>query len=72
MLFGGFFLNADNVPNYFIWFESLSFVKYAFRLTINFLLGGLSFYCKESDLRDVPVFASVPRASSSRAIVRQI
>lgn len=30
MLFSGFFLNTASVPDYFIWLEHVSFVKYAF------------------------------------------
>ncbi|XP_052245961.1 protein white-like [Dreissena polymorpha] len=28
-MFGGFFLNADSIPKYFIWLEYLSWFKYA-------------------------------------------
>jgi ATP-binding cassette subfamily G (WHITE) protein 1/ATP-binding cassette subfamily G (WHITE) protein 2 len=30
MLFSGFFLNTSSVPDYFIWLEHVSFMKYAF------------------------------------------
>lgn len=48
MLFGGFFLNSSSVPNYFIWLEYLSFIRYAFRAGCNaiFTLGDpLTFQC---------------------------
>ncbi|KAF0686053.1 Aste57867_22147 [Aphanomyces stellatus] len=31
VLFGGLFINADNTPNYFIWLEYISPLKYAYR-----------------------------------------
>lgn len=39
MLFSGFFLNADNIPVYFIWLEYASFMKYAFRAAVNAVFG---------------------------------
>lgn len=55
MLFGGFFLNADNTPVYFIWLQYLSFLSYAFRAVMNKSLEGLSFWCKPADFRALPV-----------------
>jgi ABC-type multidrug transport system permease subunit len=54
MLFGGLFLNSANVPDYVLWLEYLSFIKYAFRITINTILEGDSYFCRQGDLRDVP------------------
>jgi ABC-type multidrug transport system permease subunit len=34
MIFGGFFLNSESVPLYFIWLEKISFLRYAFENVI--------------------------------------
>lgn len=52
MLFSGFFLNADNIPKYFIWLEYASFLKYGFRGAINSIFGTVEhiFTCKPDEL----------------------
>jgi len=51
MLFAGFFINTNSIPNWLDWLEYLSFVKYAFRATMNLILEGQIFTCSSTDLR---------------------
>jgi len=50
MLFGGYFLNGVNIPNYFIWIEYLSFLKYSFSALMQNEFDGLTFTCTQSQL----------------------
>jgi len=53
MVFAGFFLNSNSVPDWLVWLEDISPLKYAFRATMNVVLAGLPLYCQYSDLREV-------------------
>lgn len=49
MVFSGFFVNSNSVPDYFIWIQYISFINYGFQaLTIN-EFQGLTFQCKEDE-----------------------
>lgn len=58
MLFGGFVLNADNTPVYFVWIQYLSFFFYGFRVMMNVVLNDQNFWCKASDFRPLPVLSA--------------
>eukprot|EP00761_Pharyngomonas_kirbyi_P004435 gb/GECH01004440.1/.p1 GENE.gb/GECH01004440.1/~~gb/GECH01004440.1/.p1 ORF type:complete len:738 (+),score=196.21 gb/GECH01004440.1/:1-2214(+) len=48
MLFGGFYLNSENIPDYFIWIEYTSFIKYGFEIFVVNEFDGLTFECPSS------------------------
>eukprot|EP01012_Entosiphon_sulcatum_P063485 TRINITY_DN90_c0_g1_i1.p1 TRINITY_DN90_c0_g1~~TRINITY_DN90_c0_g1_i1.p1 ORF type:complete len:634 (-),score=168.02 TRINITY_DN90_c0_g1_i1:856-2757(-) len=49
-LFGGFFLSPAILPNYFLWLDAISYVKYTYvGISLN-ELKGLKLYCKASEL----------------------
>lgn len=50
MLFGGFYINAANIPPYFIWIHYLSLFKYAYEALIVNEFQNLPFYCEDSEL----------------------
>jgi len=45
MLFGGFFLNSDTIPVYYIWLKYISFFKYAYEILMHNEFTGLEFSC---------------------------
>jgi len=47
MLFGGFYLNSDNIPVYYIWLKYLSFFKYTYEILMDNELRGLQFDCPD-------------------------
>ena len=55
MLFSGFFLNANSVPNYFTWLEHISFMKYAFAGASIAIFQDNTFHCVGNQFRDVVV-----------------
>jgi len=54
MIFSGFFINSDSIPNWLSWLEYISPLKYAFRSGVNNMFLGQKFTCDQSDLRQVP------------------
>jgi hypothetical protein len=56
MIFGGLFLNADNVPKYLIWLERVSFFKYGYMGLMRNEHLGASYYCKPGTLSFIYVF----------------
>lgn len=50
LLFGGFYINVGNIPDYFAWLEWTSFVKYAFVAVMRTEFQGLVLRCTESQL----------------------
>jgi len=49
MIFSGFFINSKNVPNYFIWCEYVSFMKYAFAGMVYNELTDQTFTCSDDE-----------------------
>eukprot|EP00050_Salpingoeca_kvevrii_P011111 m.12819 g.12819 ORF g.12819 m.12819 type:complete len:185 (+) comp3261_c0_seq2:1468-2022(+) len=48
MLFGGFYINVESIPDWLIWLESISFIKYAYQaLLVNEFDGG-TYSCEEA------------------------
>jgi len=47
MLFGGFFLNSDNIPIYYIWLKYMSFFKYVYEVLMYNEMQGLQFDCSD-------------------------
>lgn len=47
MLFGGFYINVNNIPVYFIWVYYISFFRYGFEALASNELTGLTFTCAE-------------------------
>ena len=54
MLFGGFYVNTDNIPVYYIWLYYLSFFNYSFQILCYNEFGGwgepLQFECSSSQI----------------------
>uniref|UniRef100_A0A6B2L0A8 ABC transporter domain-containing protein n=1 Tax=Arcella intermedia TaxID=1963864 RepID=A0A6B2L0A8_9EUKA len=48
MIFGGFFLNADNIPSYYVWLKYLSFFKWTYEVLLVNEMKGLHFTCTGS------------------------
>ena len=45
LLMGGFYVQTDNIPSYFKWVESISYLKYAYRALMVNEFSGLSLSC---------------------------
>jgi hypothetical protein len=58
MMFAGFFLNASNIPVYFIWLEYISFMRYSFGGAATAIFSGQTFYCKPDQFRLDPTTGS--------------
>jgi ATP-binding cassette subfamily G (WHITE) protein 2 len=48
-LFGGFFLPPASLPNYYVWLDALSYVKYAYTAISQSQLSGMMFTCGPAD-----------------------
>jgi len=49
MIFSGFFINSSNVPDYFIWCQYISFMKYAFQAMVYTQFENQTFTCKDDE-----------------------
>eukprot|EP01118_Nematostelium_gracile_P014681 TRINITY_DN5780_c0_g1_i1.p1 TRINITY_DN5780_c0_g1~~TRINITY_DN5780_c0_g1_i1.p1 ORF type:complete len:650 (-),score=148.57 TRINITY_DN5780_c0_g1_i1:3-1952(-) len=49
VIFSGYFINSETVPDYFIWVEYISFLKYGFRAVAVNELRGLQLTCAEDE-----------------------
>ena len=47
ILFGGFYANSDNIPNWIGWLENLSFIKWAFTALVINEFEDRTFRCDE-------------------------
>jgi ATP-binding cassette subfamily G (WHITE) protein 2 len=45
LLFGGFYIQTDSIPSYFKWVESISYLKYSYRVLMVNEFSGLSLEC---------------------------
>mmetsp|Transcript_12407 Transcript_12407/g.21004 ORF Transcript_12407/g.21004 Transcript_12407/m.21004 type:complete len:659 (+) Transcript_12407:234-2210(+) len=52
LIFGGFFINTNSIPVYFIWLQYLSFFKYSYEAAIVNEFTGLTFTCDASVQRN--------------------
>lgn len=49
MLFGGFYVNVENIPGWLVWIEVFSFIKYAYAgLIVNEFAGATDFECEQN------------------------
>eukprot|EP01087_Luapelamoeba_hula_P000440 TRINITY_DN1032_c0_g1_i1.p1 TRINITY_DN1032_c0_g1~~TRINITY_DN1032_c0_g1_i1.p1 ORF type:complete len:776 (-),score=126.55 TRINITY_DN1032_c0_g1_i1:171-2498(-) len=52
MLFGGFFLNSGNIPEWLVWLKYLSLFKYGFEILVLNEFEGLTFTCSSSERKN--------------------
>jgi hypothetical protein len=50
MLFGGFYLNKDNIGPWFIWIHYMSFIKYSYEALVFNEFSNETFVCRTSEL----------------------
>jgi len=50
VLFGGFFLNQNSTPKYFIWIQYISFFYYTMEIVTVNEFNGQKFYCKPDEI----------------------
>jgi len=50
MIFSGFYANSNAIPDYFIWAEYISLIKYGFNVAANVEFTGLVIKCSASEL----------------------
>lgn len=49
LLFGGFYVNSNNIPIYYQWIHYISFFKYGYEILVKNEFTGLTFTCKDSE-----------------------
>jgi len=49
MLFGGFFLNTNNIPYWLTWVQYFSLFKYGYQIVVHNEFHGLTFFCSEGE-----------------------
>jgi ABC-type multidrug transport system ATPase subunit/ABC-type multidrug transport system permease subunit len=71
MIFSGFFVNKDSIPVYFIWFEYISFVKYAFRAAFVAVFQNLTFTCDDDEYVYLPDGTQVCPTTTGQQVIDQ-
>lgn len=54
LMFGGFYINLDNIPVYYTWLYYVSYFRYAYEVLVTNELEGLKFSCLPSDPACIP------------------
>jgi len=71
MIFSGFFVNQDSIPVYFIWFEYISFVKYAFHAALDVVFQDLTFTCDDDEYVYLPNGTKVCPTTTGQQVIDQ-
>eukprot|EP00276_Gloeochaete_wittrockiana_P021306 CAMPEP_0184342472 /NCGR_PEP_ID=MMETSP1089-20130417/11074_1 /TAXON_ID=38269 ORGANISM="Gloeochaete wittrockiana, Strain SAG46.84" /NCGR_SAMPLE_ID=MMETSP1089 /ASSEMBLY_ACC=CAM_ASM_000445 /LENGTH=701 /DNA_ID=CAMNT_0026671353 /DNA_START=195 /DNA_END=2300 /DNA_ORIENTATION=- len=72
MLFGGFFVNTDNIPDFIAWIKYLSFVKYAFSALVQIEFKGLTFYCEDDQFITTSDGAKTCPVTEGASVVKRL
>lgn len=54
LMFGGFYINIDNIPVYYKWLYYVSYFRYAYEVLVTNELEGLKFTCQDGDPVCIP------------------